>query len=47
MEFVERFNAWMRKPYDDDMSVTGWFAFLGLIAVLTLAWGVIIRKATQ
>ena len=47
MVFVERFAEWLRKPYSDDMNVGGWFAFLGLIFLLTMAWAGIVRKLTD
>lgn len=38
-----RIAAWFKSPYDDHMSVGGWFAFLGMIAVLTWLWSRVLR----
>lgn len=39
----DRVKQWVKKPYSDEMSVTGWFMFLGLLAVLTYLWTRILR----
>ena len=38
-----RIGEWFKSPYDDHMSVGGWFAFLGMIAVLTWLWARVLR----
>lgn len=40
---ASRIIAWAKKPYSDDMSLSGWFLFLGLLAVLTYLWTRILR----
>ena len=43
MSLTERFAAWLKKPYSDDMSVAGWFAFLALISILAFLWSRVLR----
>ena len=43
MPLHERFTQWLKKPYSDDMSVTGWFAFLGLMSLLAFLWTRVLR----
>ena len=38
-----RFEDWLKKPYSDDMSVTGWFAFLALLSILAFLWSRVLR----
>lgn len=38
-----RFTSWLKKPYSDDMSVSGWFAFLGLMLILSWLWSRVLR----
>lgn len=40
---ADRAAAWAKKPYNDNMSLGGWFAFLGMLAVLTFLWTRILR----
>lgn len=35
---TQRVKAWLAKPYSDDMSVAGWFAFLALLSILAFLW---------
>lgn len=34
----QRLAAWLKKPYSDDMSVAGWFAFVALLSILAFLW---------
>lgn len=34
---------WAKRPFTVDMHAGGWFLFLGLVAVITIAWGVILK----
>lgn len=34
----QRLKEWLKKPYSDDMSVAGWFAFLALLSILAFLW---------
>ncbi len=36
--------AFYKQPFSSDMSVTGWFLFLGLMLVLLFAWGLILGE---
>jgi len=38
-----KFAAWLKKPYSDDMSVAGWFAFLAMVSVLAFLWSRVLR----
>lgn len=38
-----RIAKWLKSPYDDSMSITGWFAFIGMLAVLTFLWQRILK----
>lgn len=38
-----RVAAWVKSPYNDNMGIGGWFAFLGMLAVLTFLWTRILR----
>lgn len=38
-----RFKEWLKKPYSDDMSVAGWFAFLALLSILAFLWSRVLR----
>jgi len=29
---------WLKKPYSDDMTVAGWFAFVALLSILAFLW---------
>lgn len=41
--FTALIGTWLKKPYDDSMTVTGWFLFIGMLAVLTFLWTRILR----
>ena len=43
MTISDRLSAWLRKPYSDDMSVAGWFAFLALVSILAFLWSRVLR----
>jgi uncharacterized protein involved in cysteine biosynthesis len=38
-----RFADWLKKPYSEDMSVKGWFAFLGLLIILSYLWSRVLK----
>lgn len=40
---LENFKDWFARPFAADQSVTGWFLFLGLLIVITIIWGMILR----
>lgn len=40
---IERAKDWLKKPYSDDMSVAGWFAFLALLSILAFLWSRVLR----
>lgn len=40
-------KSWAAQPFNTQMSVTGWFLFLGLIVVLSVAWQLIFRHIAE
>ena len=43
MSFSERIQKFLDRTYDDEMDALGWFAFFGLVMVIAMAWGIILR----
>lgn len=43
MAIAEKFKTFLARPYAEDMDAWGWFAFFGLIVVISLAWGIILK----
>lgn len=43
MATFDRLKEWLKKPYSDDMSVGGWFAFLALLSILAWLWSRVLR----
>jgi hypothetical protein len=43
-DWYNKFVEWLKKPYHEEMSVVGWFAFSGLLLVIGFMWATIIRK---
>lgn len=43
MTLFERAKDWLAKPYSDDMSVAGWFAFIALLSILAFLWSRVLR----
>jgi hypothetical protein len=37
------FQDWLAKPFSADMNAWHWFLFFGLIVVISVAWGMILR----
>lgn len=40
---LDRVVAWCKMPYDNKMSISGWFLFIGMLTVLTFLWSRILR----
>lgn len=40
---ITSFKEWWAKPFDSQGDVLNWFLFIGLILVLILLWGRVIR----
>lgn len=32
-------RAWIEQPFSSTMSLGGWFMFVGMLAVIFIAWG--------
>jgi len=45
--FTGSFREWLAKPFDADMSALRWFLFFGLLILISVAWGVIVRKVVD
>jgi len=43
-DFFNRFVAWVKRPYDSDMSALDWFLLVGLVVVAVFAWRSILNK---
>lgn len=44
---MNKFIAFFKKPYSDDMSAFDWFLFIGLLILISAGWGVILRHITE
>ena len=42
-----KIEGFFEKPYSDDMDVTGWILFLGLVALISLAWTRVLKKIQE
>jgi hypothetical protein len=38
------FAEWVKRPFREDMSVFGWFAFLGLMIAILAAYGWLLAR---
>lgn len=38
------FAEWIKRPFREDMSVFGWFAFLGLMLAILAAYGWLLAR---
>lgn len=43
----ENFKGFVAMPFRSDMDALGWFMFLGLIIVIMILWGVILRHVKE
>lgn len=43
-ESAFKFREWLKRPYSDEMSAFGWFAFAGLLIIIGWLWSTILRK---
>lgn len=41
------FKSWAKQPFSADMDLQHWFLFIGLILVLMILWGIIMRHVTE
>jgi hypothetical protein len=42
--WVNDAKLWLKQPYRQNGDVLDWFLFLGLVIVVTMAWGAIIKR---
>ena len=47
MGYVSRIKQWAAMPFSSQMSVTGWFLFLGLIIVIAYLWTRVLRHISD
>ena len=40
---LAQFQAWLQSPFRSDMDTLHWFLFMGLIIVMTILWGMILK----
>lgn len=40
---LANFQAWLAKPFSTDQDVLHWFLFFGLLIVISITWGLILR----
>jgi hypothetical protein len=43
-DFWNDYLSFYKQPFKSDMSVSGWFLFVGLMIVLLFAWGLILAE---
>lgn len=43
----DNFKAWLNQPFDTGMNVVHWWAFVGLILVIFILWGIVMRHITE
>jgi hypothetical protein len=43
MSFWQNFTNWLGKPFSIDMDAFHWFLFWGLLIVIAIAWGFVLR----
>lgn len=41
------FQNWWNAPYQENMSATKWFLFVGFLMILGIIWTVIIKHLTD
>jgi len=39
---LDSIKAFWAKPYNDDMNVTDWFLFYGLLVAIAMVWAMIL-----
>lgn len=40
---MQNFKSWLAQPFRTDMSALDWFYFFGLLIVISVVWGIILR----
>ena len=40
------FKKWVAQPFSADMSAANWFMFIGLLALASLGWRLILSRIT-
>lgn len=41
------FKEWLAQPYREGMDAWHWFYFFGLLIVISVMWGLILRTITR
>jgi hypothetical protein len=41
-EFADDFKEWASKPFSEDMPISHWFLFIGLLIVIALFWNLLL-----
>ncbi len=38
-----KYQAWLARPFQADMDALHWFLFIGLVIVVFILWGLVLR----
>lgn len=41
------FKDWLKQPFSPDMTAGGWFAFFGLLIVISVLWSFTLRHIRE
>lgn len=44
---LDKVKAWWLHPFDSSMDATGWFAFIGLLIIVSLGWRLILAHILE
>jgi hypothetical protein len=44
---MERFKAWLNRPFDPGMSAAQWWLFFGFVILCFALWAILMRHITE
>lgn len=44
---MQYFKSWLAQPFSADMSAGGWFAFFGLLIVISVLWSFTLKHIRE
>lgn len=44
---MQHFKSWLAQPFSADMSAAGWFAFFGLLIVISVLWSFTLKHIRE
>lgn len=47
MTYWENFKTWYAKPFDEGMTATHWFLFVGLLLIIMILWRLILSHIAE